>query len=360
MDYYKLLVALIIGTALLMHGYRQGSKGYVIIACLMLFAIYGLRDTYIIGGDSSSSYLHQFQRMPNYSWQSILSLSENVGYRVLNKLVYELTDGDYQVMITLISVFVTICFGVTIYKYSPNPLASILYHFGLLFYIFHFSALKQSIAMGFVMLSLTPLLERKLFRFFLLVMAGAVFHLPATVFLLAYPVSKLRPGRSLLVVLAVVLIATFILRQPLVNIMSSLYKNEGGSQTTADGGTFLRTKSLIMIGIVVAAVIFRKPKAEDKAYTILLELMGMAIVFQTFCSYGNIYERLADYFFQFSVIFLPMVFDRTADREPLIEWRMMEVIDTAAPFVFCGYAVYRFIDTATHNQYLYPFHFFFE
>lgn len=360
MDYYKLLVALIIVTAFLMRGYRQGNKGYVVIACLMLFAIYGLRDTYVIGGDSASSYLHQFQRMPNYSWQSILSLSENVGYRVLNKLVYQMTNGDYQFMITLIAVFITICFGITIYKYSPNPLASILYHFGLLFYIFHFSALKQSIAMGFVMLAITPLLERKPFRFILLVMAGALFHLPATVFLLAYPISKLRPGRSLLLVLMAALIATFIFRRPLMDLMASLYKNEGGAQTTAQGGTFLRTKTLIMIGIVVSAVVFRKPKAEDRAYTILLELMGLAIIFQTFCGYGNIYERLADYFFQFSVIFIPMVFDKHADREPLIDWRMMDVIDTAAPFLFCGFAIYRFIDTVTHNQYLYPYHFFFE
>ena len=146
MNYYALLVALVIVTALLMRGYRQGNKAYVIVACLLLFAIFGLRDTMVIGGDSSSSYLHLFQRMPSYSWSDVMTLhgNYNVGYYLLNKLVYEL-GGDYQLMITMIAAFVTLCFGRLIYRYSPNPLQSILYHFGLLLEVAVHSYLESTV-----------------------------------------------------------------------------------------------------------------------------------------------------------------------------------------------------------------------
>ena len=116
MNAYALLAALVIVTAVLMKGYREGNKKYVIAACLMLFAVYGLRDCYSIGNDSSSSYLHLFQRLTEYTWEDILSTdnSFNIGYRILNKAVSDLSGGNYQVFITLIAAFVTFCFGLLV------------------------------------------------------------------------------------------------------------------------------------------------------------------------------------------------------------------------------------------------------
>ena len=118
--------------------------------------------------------------------------------------------------------------------------------------------------------------------------------------------------------------------------------------------------AIVVVVIVVAAVVFRRPQPEDRVYCILLEFMGIAVVFQTFCGYNNIFERLADYYFQFSVIFIPMVFDRRAERQSLFGWRSMELIDFAAPYLFCGFAVYRFITTTKASSLLYPFKFFFQ
>lgn len=361
MNVYALLVALVLVTALLMQGYREGNGKYVIVACLLLFAVYGLRDCYSIGNDSSSSYLHQFQRMPNYTWSDILSSGDsfNNGYRILNKAVSDLTDGDYQVFIGLIAAFVTFCFGLLVYRYSPNPLASILYHLGLMIYTFHFNSLKQSIAMAFLMLAFIQIVNRKPVWFILLTMIAAQFHFPAIVFLPAYWIAKMKLGRSFILLLAVVLILTYRFRTQLLNWMLTLYKEEEAS-VSMEGVQFLRTKALIMVVIVVAAILFRKPKPEDRIYCILLEFMGIAVVFQTFCGYNNIFERLADYYFQFSVIFIPMVFDKNADREPLFGWRFMSVVDTLAPYMFCGFGVYRFITSTARDQYLYPFKFFFQ
>lgn len=361
MNIYSLLVALVLVTALLMRGYQQGNKRYVIVASLLLFAVYGLRNTFVIGGDSTSSYLHRFQEIPGVTWAEIISdsFNDNMAFRLLMKAVYEITHGDYQLFVSLIAVFVTVAFGRLIYRYSPNPLASILYHFGLLFFTFHFSALKQSIAMAFLMLAFDQIINRRPVRFVLIVLLASQFHFPSLVFLPAYWIAKMKIGRNFLLLLGIALIVTYFYRSQLLSWMLSLYKDEE-SFVSMEGIQFLRTKVLIMIVIVIAAILFRRPSAEDRVYTILLEFMGLAIVLQTFCGYNNIFERLADYYFQFSVVFLPMVFDKHADREPLFGWRFMNVADLAAPYLFCGYSVYRSLSMAAADRTLSPYRFFFQ
>lgn len=362
MDYYALLVALVLLTALLMRGYEEKNLKYVIVACLLLFAIYGLRDTYHIGGDAKTSYLGNFWKIREKSFAQVIADSggQNILFQLMTKFfTVVISYDDYQLYVSMIAVFVTICFGRMVYRYSPNPLQSILYHFGLLFFLFHFDALKQSIAMAILMLSFDQIVARKPIKFLLLVLIAGQFHFPALVFLPAYWIAKAHMGKIYLIVLAAALLLTYLFRNQILNFMLELYREEEANVDLSNV-RFLRTKALIMIIIVVAAVVFRVPTHEDRVYEILLGFMGVAIVFQTFCGYNNIFERLADYYFQFSVIFIPMVFDKKAKRKSLLNWRLLEVADTMAPYLFCGYSIYRFLGTAKGSALLYPYQFFFQ
>ena len=359
MSVYYLLITLLLLTALLMRGNQPKNKKYVFVACLLIFAVYGLRNTYWIGVDSRYSYRRAFESISQMSWAQFRSAGQeyNNAYYYLNWAIAHL-GGDYQLFVSLEALFVTVCFGRMIYRYSPSPIQSICYHFGLLFFVFHFSALKQSYAMAFLMLAFDQIVHRKPVRFILLVLIASQFHYPSLVFLPAYWITMVRPGKSFLILLAIALLLTFIFRNRL-NLMLSAYKGTD-EEATMEGVTFLRTKSIIMIVIVVAAVVFRRPTADDPIYGYLMEFMGIAIVLQTFCGYSNIFERLADYYFQFSVIFIPMVFDRRQKQRALLSWRLMDVIYSVAPFVFCGYGIYRYLITFSGDYHFVPFKFFFE
>lgn len=361
MNYYALLVALIIVSALLLKGYQEGNKRYVIVACLLLFSIYGLRNTYVIGGDTKSSYLGNFWRMQAYSWKEVFDYTDgkNILFYLFTKAFITFVSDDYQLYITVISAFVTICVGVLIYRYSPNPLQSILYHFGLLYFIFHFSALKQSIAMAILLLAFIKIIDRKPFAFVLLVLLAGQFHFPSLVFLPAYWIADIPIERKFLSVFAIALIVTYIFRNQLLNFMLNLYR-ESDAQEDISEVRFLRNKALIMIVIIFVATVFRVPMKEDRCYCILLKFMGIAVLLQTFCGYDNTFERLADYYFQFSIVFIPMAFDKKAERRSLLSWRLMNVIDDLAPYLFCAFGIYRFLDLVAHAEYLSPYRFFFQ
>ncbi len=360
MNYYALLVALVLVTALLMHGYQEKNLKYVVVACLLLFAIYGLRD-YHLGDDVRTSYLGNFWRVQEQTWSEVIANTNgrNMLFHLMTKFFSEHISTDYQLYVSSIAVFVTLCFGHFIYRYSPNPLQSILLHFGLLFFTFHFSHLKQGIAMSILLLAFDQIVNRKPIKFVLIVLVAAQFHFPALVFLPAYWIAKIHPGKFFLIAMAVLLLLTYIFRSQILNIMISVYQDEEANVNLTNV-TFLRTKALIMVIIVIAAAVFRIPTKEDRLYETLLEFMALSIVFQTFCGYSNVYERLADYYFQFSVIFIPMIFDKSEDRESLFNWHVVSIIDSYAPYLFCGFSVYRFLTYVSNDRFLYPYHFFFQ
>ena len=115
-----------------------------------------------------------------------------------------------------------------------------------------------------------------------------------------------------------------------------------------------------MVIIVIAAVTIRVPLSKDRVYETLLKFMGLAIVFQTFCGYNNIFERLADYYFQFAVVFIPMVFDKKATQKSRLSEFVLARVDRIAPYVFCGFGIYRFLTAVKADKWLYPFQFYFQ
>ena len=112
------------------------------------------------------------------------------------KLVYDRSGGNYQTFIIIWSAITMICFMHFIRRYSTSPLQSILYFFGLLFYLLMFNALKQAMAMAFILLAFDGIVERKLWKFLLWVVIASVFHYPALIFLPAYWIANMKLSRN--------------------------------------------------------------------------------------------------------------------------------------------------------------------
>ena len=61
-----------------------------------------------------------------------------------------------------------------------------------------------------------------------------------------------------------------------------------------------------------------------------------------FCGYNNIFERLADYYFQFSIVFIPLVFERGEDIQFKINANAANFIKLVSPLIFSSYGIFRF------------------
>lgn len=336
----------------------KSKKRFIALAALALFIVLGCRDATRIGVDSTTSYPYAYRSMEFLSWGSIIAdagPTDHLLFDLSLKLVHTLTNGNWQIYILLSSAFMMAAFAHFIRKYSIDPLQSILYDLGLLIYEFKFSGLKQGIAMSFLLFAFDFALERKPLRFALMVLLGTLFHFPAIVFLPAYFMVRDRVERSYALELAIMLALVYAFRAQILTIMNDVYS----TQISTTGRGFFATKVVIMIGIVAMAILLRPQRKGDWVYATILHFMGIAIVFQTFTSYNNTFERLADYYFQFSVVLIPMIFEENKSR---FEWERYDrslALKRILVLGFCSFGVWRFLSNITSSPYMFPYRFFF-
>ena len=174
------------------------------------------------------------------------------------------------------------------------------------FYIFTFSGLKQTCAMGFIMLAMIGILEDKPKSFLVWTLIAGLFHAPALIFLIAYPVAKKKIDGMYFVILIAIIIMVYMFHEQIVEWFAEAYydseKNYVASGTI--GG-----RVLMMLLIMVFGLCMRPLQYNDVIYQKVFNLMVMAVVIQYFSMYDNVFTRLADYYYQFVVLFMPLILE---------------------------------------------------
>lgn len=362
MTVYTWLVVLMLAAAMLLQGNGRHSKKFIVVAFILLFVVMGLRDVNAFGSDASGthgSYPIIYQRTGTTDWANLIGKGEeryNIGFSCLIKLIYVLTSGNYQALITILSLFFVFSYMRFIGKYSPSPIQSILCLFGLLYYTFLFDALKQAVAMSVLLFAIDFIIDKKPIRFVILTVLAALFHFPALIFLPAYWIGRMRVGRNYFILLVALLVFTYLFRDQILNLMLDAY---GGTdvEATMQGIRFLRNKTVIMIAIVAFAAFVKPPTGKITIYNVLLMFVGIAIVLQTFCGYNNIFERLADYYFHTAIVFIPLIFEKDDRPDARTLTIGGEQLATVAPLLICAFAIWRFLSTVNNSGIYMPYRF---
>ena len=299
--YYVAAAVLLFGALLPQHG-KQKRIYIALMAALHTF-ICGWRYMYLTG--DLLKYSGQYTRIyPVNGWfsEQVFDGGRNFGFAWLSKLLSLISNGNFQILLIVIAVITEIAVAVIIYRYSPAPWLSYLLWDCFGFYIFGFSAIKQALAMGLLMFAFTGIMEERPRRFFLWTVLAGCIHAPALIFLPAYWIakSKLSVRRMTAYVISAVLI--FIFRNQIVTFISEFYYDETDF-TVNDrlGGRF------IMIAALIAAGVFLRG-FSGKNFSKLFNLMIAAAILQMFSGFDNVFTRLTDYYFQFLILYLPMMF----------------------------------------------------
>ena len=362
MTAYTWLIVLLLAASFLFRGNQRQSKKFIVIAFLLLFAVMGLRNVNAFGSDASGtngSYPIIYINAVNSAWSELSDKTERnyyLGFLYLMKLIYVITNGDYQALITILSLFVVFSYMRFIWKYSSSPIQSVLCFLGLLYYTLLFDALKQAVAMAILLFAFDAIIEKKPVRFVILAVLAALFHFPALVFLPAYWIGRMKAGRGYILLLGALLLITYLFRDQLLNLMLDAYGGED-IDATMEGIRFLRNKAVIMIVIAVFAAMVRPPAPDDTVYNALLMFAGIAIVLQTFCGYSNIFERLADYYFHTSIVLIPLIFEKNGKSRMRAIAGVDQRIIEAVPLVICAFAIWRFLSTVNQSGIYMPYRF---
>ena len=202
-----------------------------------------------------------------------------------------------------ISAIIHIALGYVIYRYSSKPWFSYLVWNCMSFYIFGFSAIKQALAMAFVMLSFIGIAEKRLgFYLTMMAIAGSI-HMPALVFLPAYWLAgmKVKPNTIMLYVILGVLLYAF--KNQFVAFIRSFYYED--DEVLIHSGE-IGSRMIMILGFTLFGLLFRG--FRDPVFGKLFHIMAVAAILQLLAGFDNIFTRMTDYYFQMSVLYLPMTF----------------------------------------------------
>lgn len=308
LEYYLLLVA-IMALGILMPQGAKDRKQYIVIMAVLHSLLSGLRHQYLTG--DMQSYCYKYWRTLKEGWfsEAIFQEGRNFGFNWLLKFFSTLSDGEFQVFLIASAIFIEATVAYLIYKYSPLPWLSFLVWNCMGFYVFGFSAIKQSIAMGLVMIAFVGIMEEKPKQFALFTMLAAFVHKPALIFIPAYFLSKRKFTLQTLIIYICGAIAIFINKNQIVKLMEDFYYEE---DLVGDGAD-LGARFFLIVLFIIAGFALRG--FNGKYFSKVANLIVVAAVLQMFAGFDNIFTRLTDYYLQLLIIFIPLSFADYKDEK---------------------------------------------
>lgn len=304
---YWWVVALVIGLGMIMPQQGRRKNFYIIVITLIQIFVCGFRYMYLTG--DLRKYSATFYELPEYGWFSNYAWQggRNAGFQWSMKLVAQITDGDFQVFLFLLAVITQVSLAILVYRYSPKPWLSYLVWNCMAFYVtYDFTTIKQGLAMAILMVAMVYAFEENLKRYVITMLIAGFVHAPSICFLPAYWIMRQRINRETITLYIVFAGVIYLFRDKIVDFVTNIYY-AGNAEMEMDivsdglGGRFFMMILILGVGFLLKG--FRERNFEG-----LFNIIVIAAIFQMFSGFDNIFTRLADYYFQFVILFIPMIF----------------------------------------------------
>lgn len=303
MSVYWIIVAAVVGVGIILPQQGNSRKLYIAAMAVLHAFVCGFRYMYLTG--DLRNYAADYYNYINLGWfdAEVFQEGRNTGFLWLMKLISEWTNGDFQTFLIILAIFTEIVVAILIFRYSPKSWLSYLVWNCMGFYVSGFSLIKQSLAMAVIMCAMMCIFDKKPIRFLVLTLIAGFIHMPALAFLPAYFLANRRITVRTLFGYAVGAGIIFLLRNPIVNYVADLYYEEETFTlaTTRLGGRFMVIALILLCGFFLKGF-------QEKNYEKLFNIIIVAAVLQMFSGFDNVFTRLADYYLQFLVLFIPMIF----------------------------------------------------
>lgn len=299
--------------------YVKKDWGIYIVMALAMAVFVGLRTR----GNDTFVYRSGYEKQGT-GWSSIagidwLNISGAPGlqcYGIILKTLGASTQ-DYLMVTALITIGIYLWF---IRKYTCNIFLSIFYFITMGAYTFTMAAIKQTMAMAFLLLATDRAIQKKWVLYLLWVIFAELFHPYAFIYLIV-PFVTFRPwskGTFYLLAGAVV-VALFMSRfmSAIDSVTEALGYNYSEDSFAGEGVNIFRV--LVVWVPLVLSFLGRAQlrHSDDRAGNIVINLMMLNAVIMFIGLFGtaNYFARLANYFLIFQAIALPRILNLISSED---------------------------------------------
>lgn len=301
---------------------KLNKKLITIFMLLPLFVLVAFRAP-IVGNDTYS-YFQTYNTVIQESFLSNSSSRLEIGY-ILSARVFGILGLDYIVFQIATTLFIYYSLGRFISKFSSNIVISLITFITLNMFFQTMNISRQYIAIAILLFSVDFILEKKIFKFTLLVAFASLFHASAIVFFILYPLSTVNLNNLQKIQLFVVVIFLSLIFERFVSWFTGVigrYENHlGGQYFQIEGNIAIYVNLLIYSSFwALASYINYRQKKDRNNYEenrvnissnfVSIEKVCYTAVFTIFL-FGilglrtALIPRLISYFLPFYMLFVP-------------------------------------------------------
>lgn len=264
-----------------------------------LFLLYILADFEIF--TDSKNYIEFFNIV-----KFDKSLQEfEIGWGILNIIVKFLFD-DYWFLMFVFSIIVCTAYYFSIKQISPYPTCSIFLLLTLGFWGMGGTVMRQGASMAISLCSLKYIFEKKPIKFYLMILLATLFHYSGIMFVILYPVSKLKIDKKYFIGLSIIMLLTILFGGQMLGLVNKIFHKYYR--------VYKNSSVLLILGIIVVSVTetiyVRKFHNDDEKMKLLCHMTLLASILTTMSIYNYSFIRLSYYFLACQILLIPIIISK--------------------------------------------------
>lgn len=291
------------------------------------------------------------------------------GYRLLCKLVYVLSDRNYRVMMTVISVIIVYGFLKFFYKRSDHCLMSAVYFITLYFFLNSLNIHRQYTAMALMLLAFLAFDEGKKFKGVFLAAAAVSVHTVSIIMPVYMILKKIRWTKPRFILYSALVASAQFIGKYAIDLFVAIFPRYSFylTYTWYYSQTRKFSTSMIYLMMIVFAMVFFTDKmfcaldasavrcpdrtqAEPLWVFMALTVIDVILRYLYPIDSSSVYPRIQSLFSFYSVLFIPGVIERVSRK-----WRPWLYFGSNVIFIYA--TVVRIL---ANNGGVYPYRFFWQ
>lgn len=325
---------------------------FLILLIFLLLIMSGLRGNTV--GADTIRYYEKFTSLLGKEYSEVsdsISIQKEPEFYMLS-WAFGRVIPNVQVWFAFVSLVYLIGVALICYWESPDYSFSMLYIYCMGLFFFSMTGLRQTLALGFVLVSYYFLVKRKLIPFLLLVFLASRFHRSALVFAVIYPFANFKSGWMRLsfglIAFIVVLvfkdsIGSWMMQNIPDDLIDQRLSSYMGSTTRLNGSGFL-----IQFLMLVFCLRYRKNVVSDVPHReALYNLASIGLIFEAASISIAEFFRIGMYFNWSYMVLIPICIQYEAGERNYEVLRMAIIMALLAYFFYstlysCSVVPYTF------------------
>lgn len=301
---------------------EYNTQRYNLIVTILFILLMGLRNEAIYG--DTYSYVHNFLKLDSMSIQGIIARwPKDTFFYIVTHYLNPILFHNYTLWLLLIAFIYMVPLSCIVKRYSKNPMLSWVCFIFLGLMMFVMAGLRQTVAFGIVLAGFLFLLQSKSKYFFASIFLAYFFHGTSLVFVLAYPLSKIRFQFSRKTILFYILAITLIMvlgTTILTTITDVLGQNDEryiSYGTKLHGSTY--TYMLQQAILVVPSLYYLRKYFEDSIFAVFAHMSLIGLVFVSLSPVIAEMFRVSMYFSWANMILFPLAMTEASKTDNMIQ-----------------------------------------